>query len=332
MSDKDEIDAMEIEQAVIAAENAHLMKVAEKPLAEAADAPASADSESPAAAQDGASGKRHAKTGTVENKAGTDLEAKPERKKRKSSKQDQTVETPGPAPAKKPRKKAANENSKPKKANKKTVSKETVQEKIADYFQLQQRPYNSTKVYENLLKVFPHPLVKSALAELVKAGVLDMKEEGRTSLFWVLQTQSSENAEQINRARGELAKEIEERESQLEEKRVMLKNCVAETKALAKEPTDHELDICIQEAAKLAKEAKQSLSDMKERVSGAQLPLDHLSLKEAQAAYKFYRAVYLERKRNVMDVIRTISEQGSQTIFSVMDEAGIEPDPSTFAV
>mmetsp|Transcript_37611 Transcript_37611/g.61183 ORF Transcript_37611/g.61183 Transcript_37611/m.61183 type:complete len:312 (-) Transcript_37611:1967-2902(-) len=153
----------------------------------------------------------------------------PKKKKQKTS------------PKKKQQKKSCPKDTDNKK--KKKPTQEESEKMILDYMTSICRPFNTTKIFENLNKAVAHPLVKTIISSLVERGEVCEKAEGKTSLFWVVPKGSTgmgieERKEILDKLKARVD-ELSENDSVLQARQTSI---TSQALLLEKEPSDQNLD------------------------------------------------------------------------------------------
>lgn len=167
---------------------------------------------------------------------------------------------------------------------------EEAENTVLEYLTAQCRPYNSTKVYENLLKTISHTIVKNVLVALVSRGMLQEKVEGRASLYWVTQTDGSDTVEDRDALCKNLQQEIDLVNTVLQDTRADFAIEQQSIAALQQEPADHDID---NEITLLNKSVSEMSRDIQKiRKSAIEIPsndvTDDRSLEDLRCERKFY--------------------------------------------
>ncbi|GBG28534.1 SH3 domain-containing YSC84-like protein 1 [Hondaea fermentalgiana] len=201
---------------------------------------------------------------------------------------------------------------------------------VLAYMAAQCRPYNSTKVFENLLKTISHPTIKTTLTTLVSRGALQEKVEGRAALFWITQEDHDESADDREATCKALQMRIAEAETLLLEERGTLATELACKSQLESEPADDVLNEEIEAAQADLVEAQAEVAKLRAAsaaaTSGTADAGEERSLQDLRQERKFWEISTRDLKRNVLSFVDQISDGMGQPPQQLIEEAGIVTD------
>lgn len=191
----------------------------------------------------------------------------------------------------------------------------------------QNRPFNCVTVFQNLNKKVSNSQLKVFLSELVEEGKLQEKVYGKTSIFWISQTETVKEGTDLqvllekSQADGvDLKAKVQQLEGILAEKRKLNASILAE-------PSNESLvtRIASLQEESIAKKAKLANN-------GAELSSEHcdnsknVDPAELKAQLKFYMSLWRERQENIYNIIEPMSEASGQTLALLQEQAGLEGD------
>jgi len=198
---------------------------------------------------------------------------------------------------------------------------------ILNYMAEQGRPFNSTKVYENLQKTISHPQVKAVLAKLVEEGLITEKVEGRSSLFWINQDAGEQlSADDAKAKNAELTNATEQERGRLIEKQTQLQVMGAEVAKLNAEPSNAALPSAIDKVKAMSAKMKATIASLEAKSANLD-PSQHQDMDELTEELRFFARAAKDRKRSVMDAIFKVGEGPGKSADDVAEEAGLELDP-----
>ncbi|CAK9079763.1 SH3 domain-containing YSC84-like protein 1 [Durusdinium trenchii] len=195
-----------------------------------------------AADMDNENGKENsgdAANGKSKNTTGSNAKGKGKRNSTKACAKTKKATAMAPAAGSKRGNKAGGPAQGKKKPKKLTPAEQ--KEKVHAYMVQQCRPYNSTKVFENLHKSIPHPAIKSVLQELVAQGAVTEKADGRAALFWIKQEASALPEAERKKELADAQQAVTALREVLRNTECQLQQAKAAAATLAAEPTDGSL-------------------------------------------------------------------------------------------
>eukprot|EP00752_Nemacystus_decipiens_P001704 g1650.t1 len=194
---------------------------------------------------------------------------------------------------------------------------------VSDYMQQSNRPYSYINVFDNLRKKIPKAMVQKLLDELVRDGTLNVQEYGKAKIYYANQDAlpngaGDTSAEKLRR----LDQEAQSLTSQLEIASKQEQQSRSRVSLLSSQPTD----------AALAEKLDQSVRDLEQAearnaaAKGEGRSVVAGSMKAAKSDFNKFRALWVDRKRNAMDVVDMIADGMEKKPKVVMGELGVELD------
>ncbi|CAM9137424.1 unnamed protein product [Ectocarpus sp. 6 AP-2014] len=194
---------------------------------------------------------------------------------------------------------------------------------VSDYMLQSNRPYSYINVFDNLRKKIPKAMVQKLLDELVRDGTLKLQEYGKARIYYANQDALPNGAGDASADKMRtLDQEAKTLTSQLEIVSKQEQQTRARVSSLSCQPTDDEL------AKKLANSA-QELEQAEARngaAKGQGRSVAAGGMKTAKQSFNKFRALWVTRKRNAMDVVDMIADGMEKKPKVVMEMLGVEPD------
>eukprot|EP00903_Cladosiphon_okamuranus_P009666 g9197.t1 len=194
---------------------------------------------------------------------------------------------------------------------------------VSDYMQQSNRPYSYINVFDNLRKKIPKPMVQKLLDELVRDGTLNVQEYGKAKIYYANQDALSNGTgdASVDEMRR-LDQEAQGLTSQLEVASKEERETRSRVTLLSSQPTDvvleEALDRSTQELAQAEARNAAAKGGGRSVVAGG--------MKAAKSEFNKFRSLWVDRKRNAMDVVDMIADGMEKKPKAVMDDLGVEPD------
>ncbi|CAM9362659.1 unnamed protein product [Ectocarpus sp. 12 AP-2014] len=194
---------------------------------------------------------------------------------------------------------------------------------VSDYMLQSNRPYSYINVFDNLRKKIPKAMVQKLLDELVRDGTLKLQEYGKARIYYANQDALPNGAGDASADKmRKLDQEAKTLTSQLEIVSKQEQQTRTRVSSLSCQPTDEEL------AKKLANSAQElELAEARNGAARGQgRSVAAGGMKAAKQSFNKYRALWVTRKRNAMDVVDMIADGMEKKPKIVMEMLGVEPD------
>ncbi|CBJ27185.1 TBPIP domain containing protein [Ectocarpus siliculosus] len=194
---------------------------------------------------------------------------------------------------------------------------------VSDYMLQSNRPYSYINVFDNLRKKIPKAMVQKLLDELVRDGTLKLQEYGKARIYYANQDALPNGAGDASADKMRtLDQEAKTLTSQLEIVSKQEQQTRARASSLSCQPTDDELT---KKLANCAQELEQAEA-RNGAAKGQGRSVAAGGMKTAKQSFNKFRALWVTRKRNAMDVVDMIADGMEKKPKVVMEMLGVEPD------
>lgn len=256
----------------------------------------------------------------AKTKAKKEPKKKADKKNTKKGKKDQKViEEDGQEEKKEnPTKKI---NAKPTKNSKETKGAAgDMRETIIKYFKDNNKPYNSTTIYENLKKAYSKVQINKLLEKLAEEKILCDKG-GKNNVYWY--NQDLQECGDVEAAETEL-KELERNASEKEKTRQKQNS---ELNKLTSKPDDDELQKQINELMAKDSQLDQDINSLKNQVGGVsekQLDKDKIFMDDFEKQFKILNKARNDRRFLFKDIFGMLLDGGEMKKNELLEELEID--------
>ncbi|CAN0146947.1 unnamed protein product [Ascophyllum nodosum] len=196
---------------------------------------------------------------------------------------------------------------------------------VSDYMMRSNRPFSCINVFDNLHKKIPKAMIQKLLDELTRDGTLKVQEYSKARIYYANQDALPGGAGEVSDEKlGKLEQEAKDLTSKLEVASAEARAMQARVQALAAQPTDTDLDDKLASTARDVEQMEARNAAIKAQGHGAST--GEGGMKAARAGFNKFRALWVKRKRNAMDVVDMIADGMDKKPKVIMDMLDLEPD------